>query len=159
MKTRQVVRVVVVAVMAVMATGCCCPRRVSSGHVTRVVRHSSPSYVTPVVIPAPDVGGLLPPQVVQTAQQATVLIQQQPAQSVPQPQAQAGGRVKLMLHLLCPSCQKYHTWKGGVLPPNTQLFFWHPEAKEWRLYGGDYTKIMRQPQVEEPECPNNHHGQ
>ena len=86
-----------------------------------------------------------------------VQVQTQQLQPTSQPTlvVAASGRPKLMLHLFCPECQEYYTWKGGVLPLGTQLYFWHPVAKEWRIYSDDYNKIRRPDHYRTDElCPN-----
>ena len=70
----------------------------------------------------------------------------------------ASGRPKLMLYLFCSECQEYYTWKGGVLPLGTQLYFWHPEAREWRSCDRDYREFLRRPHSpEKGQCPYCHH--
>ncbi len=132
MKVKQFVQTVMVMLVLAVLTGCCCPRKAS-------VR-ATPLPVATVVDPS---------QLVQVQPQ----IQPQPMPQ-PTPVVAASSRPKLMLYLFCSECQKYYTWKGGELPTDTQLYFWHPVAKEWRIYDGDYRTIMRQPPVREvAQCP------
>jgi hypothetical protein len=145
----KAVQIRVLVIMAFAMVGVGCRTRTS----VRVV-HTTPSVVnvsTPVNVTLISAVGV-PPQLVQKP--VPVVSSPPEQQQVLEPQVLAKGRVKLMLYLFCPVCQKYYTWKGGELPPDTLLYFWHPEAEEWQIYGGDHTAIMRQPpRPERIQCP------
>jgi ribosomal protein L33 len=110
------------------------------------VQVDPPVTIVDIPSPPPPVRVQTQIQLQPTSQSTLVVVTDSRPQNRPQ---------KLMLYLFCPVCQEYYTWKGGVLPLNTQLYFWHPVAKEWRIYGGDYRKIMRPDHSGTDErCPN-----
>ncbi len=156
----KIFSVLMVVVMGVlMMSGCCWTRK-----------SINPTYTPPpvqevgVAMPVAEPVVLFPP--VPTQQQPVMMVLEQPKQAPimsvqttgpePQPQVQSQPAPKktLMLHLFCEQCNRYYTWKGGQLPEGTELFYWHPEDKEWQRYGGDYHTIMRQPPApERGVCP------